>query len=340
MKGIEAWNSVPFCRASNVTGELDGGLYPLIMWKLCSAQVTISSESDGGPNPLIIVKCDLMTSYTCCWTRTSSCMHITEYIGLYDAVMPRYGLPGIHEPCSASMNPLPPSPAAYIMTSTGQSPTLDIVILYRHNLPILSSPRNIRLIFPVVCEWLQCASGTRINPIQWSGNHQSEPEFSCEWKLVKLRIVNLWTLGVLARVSGTYPVVSLSHKCVVRQQTTKVIIVLKSSVEWLCDFLSRNNQVRCRFGVKCLIVCLGVTVRKCQCLVSVVGRQCKYFIFDFLRKCVWRVRTRNQIRELRELRARVLRAGYSRELLYRFVSSSGQVVSVYSQVPRPLAAAE
>ena len=163
-KGIEAWNSVPSCGASNVTGELDGGLYPLIMWKLCSAQVTISSESDGGPNPLIIVKCDLMTSYTCCWTRTSPGMHITEYIGLYDAVMPRCVLPGIHEPCSASMNPLPPSPAAYIMTSTGQSPTLDIVILYRHNLPILSSPRNIRFIFPVVCEWLQCASGTREQP--------------------------------------------------------------------------------------------------------------------------------------------------------------------------------
>jgi hypothetical protein len=238
------------------------------------------------------------------------------------------------------MNPLPPSPAAYIMTSTGQSPTLDIVILYRHNLPILSSPRNIRFIFPVVCEWLQCASGTRINPIQWSGNHQSEPEFSCKWKLVKLRIVNLWTLGVLARVSGTYPVVSLSHKCVVRQQTTKVIIVLKSSVEWLCDFLSVKESGALPLWSEVSNRVLEVTVKKCQCLVSVVGKLCKYFIFDFIRKCVSRVRTRNQIRELRELRVRVLRAGYRRELLYRFVSSSGQVVSVYRQVPRPLAAAE
>lgn len=55
----EAWHSVPFCRASNVSCGSDGGLYPLIMWKLCSAQVTITCESDGGPNPLIIVKCDV-----------------------------------------------------------------------------------------------------------------------------------------------------------------------------------------------------------------------------------------------------------------------------------------
>lgn len=55
-----------------------------------------------------------------------------------------------------------------------------------------------------------------------------------------------------------------------------------------------NNQVRCRFGVKCPTVCLEVTVKKCQCLVSVVGKLCKYFIFDFTRKCVSRVRIRSR----------------------------------------------
>lgn len=169
MKGIEAWNSVPFCRASNVTGELDGGLYPLITWKLCSAQVRISSESDGGPNPLIILKGDLLTSCTCCWTRASSCMHISLNTLAYMTQSQVCIAGNPRALLSIDGSPPPESSGIY---NDQHRPKPDTPVI-----PIISTIRSgtgseeyTRKYIPVsvVCEWLQCASGTRNNPIQWS----------------------------------------------------------------------------------------------------------------------------------------------------------------------------